>query len=156
MSEKSTRCSLKDFLGLTSTHLDAIAVLGSNLYEQGRLSEAATIFEGLLALDGNNYYGHAGMGALALSEEKLDEALQYLKTASRLNPNDPTVHANLGETLFLKAQFKEAAVELEMALKLNPDGRDPGANRARGILQGVQAAMNEADLLNKLPATANA
>ena len=158
MSEQSanTRISLNDFLGLTSTQLDAIAILGSNLYEQGRPAEAATIFEGLIALDANNYYGHAGMGALALSEEKLDEALEYLKTAARLNPNDPTVHANLGETLLCKGQFNEAAVELEKALKLDPDGRDPGANRARGILQGVQAAMNGADLLNKLPATANA
>jgi Flp pilus assembly protein TadD len=87
---------------------------------------------------------------VALFEEKLDEALDYLQTAVRLNPEDPTVHANLGETLLRKAQFNEAAIEFEKALKLDPDDRDPGANRARGILQGMQAAIKEMDRLNKL------
>ena len=154
MSEKNanTQIPLKDFLGLTSAQLDAIAILGSNLYEQGRPSDAAIIFEGLIALDANNYYGHAGMGALTLSEDKLDEAFEYLSTAARLNPTDPTVRANLGETLLRKAQFNEAALELEEALKLDPDGRDPGANRARSILEGIKAVINDADFLNKLAA----
>ena len=152
MSEQktNTRISLNDLFGFDSTQLDAIAVLGSNLYEQGRSRDAAAIFEGLIALDVNNYYGYAGMGALALSEEKLDEALDYLQTALRLNSDDPTVHANLGETLLRKAQFNEAAIEFEKALKLDPDKRDPGANRARGILQGMEAVINEVDRLNKL------
>jgi cytochrome c-type biogenesis protein CcmH/NrfG len=141
---------LNDVVGLDSSQLDALAILGSNLYEQGRSRDAATIFEGLIALDANNYYGYAGMGALALCEEKLDEALDYLQTAAHLNPDDPTVHANMGETLLRKAQFNEAAAEFEKALKLDPDQRDPGANRARGILQGMHAAIKEMDRLNKL------
>jgi tetratricopeptide (TPR) repeat protein len=131
--------------------MDAIAILGFNLYEQGQTRDAAAIFEALITLDANNYYGYAGLGAIALVEEKLDEALEYLQTAARLNPDDPTVHANLGETLFRKSQFNEAAVEFEKALKLDKDGRDPGANRARGILQGMEAVI-EADRLNKLAA----
>jgi tetratricopeptide (TPR) repeat protein len=136
--------------GFDSSQLDTLAVLGSNLYEQGRSKDAAAIFEGLIALDANNYYGYAGMGALALCEEKLDEALDYLQTAAQLNPQDPTVHANLGETLLRKAQFSEAAIEFEKALKLDPERTDPGANRARGILQAMQAVLNEAERLNTL------
>ena len=145
--------SWNDIFGFDSSQLDAFAVLGSNLYEQGRTSDAAAIFEGLIALDAYNYYGYAGMGAVALCEDKLDEAFNFLQTAARLNPEDPTVHANLGETLLRKAQFNEAAAEFEKALKLDPDRRDPGANRARGILQGMQTILNEADRLNKLEAS---
>lgn len=158
MSEQkaNTPVSMKDLFGLDSAQLDAIVTLGSNLYEQGRTRDAATIFEGLIALDANNYYGYAGLGALALSEEKLDEALGYLKTAARLNPEDPTVLANLGETLLRKAQFDEAAVEFGKAFKLDPDARDPGANRARSILQGMEAVIKEAQRLEKQEANKGA
>jgi len=151
--DANTQISLNDVFGLSSAQLDSIAILGSNLYEQGRTRDAVTVFEGLVALDAKNYYGYAGLGAVALFEEKLDEALDYLQTAVRLNPEDPTVHANLGETLLRKAEFNEAAAEFEKALKLDPDRTDPGANRARGILQGMQAILNEADRLNKLEAS---
>ena len=57
------------------------------------------VFEGLIVLDPNLYFGHAGLGALALRDEKLDQAVRHLTEPAELQPEDPAVHANLGEAL---------------------------------------------------------
>jgi tetratricopeptide (TPR) repeat protein len=123
--------------------IQAMAALASNLYEQGQNRNAESIFQGLIALDDNSYYGYAGMGALALSEERLEEALSYLQKAAELQPKDPTVRANLGETLLRQARFREAAEQFEKALTLDPGEHDPGANRARAILEGMEVVLAE-------------
>lgn len=127
--------------GLSKAELDAIEVLGFELYQQGRTAEANTIFEGLIVLAGNRHRGYAGKGALALAEEKLDEALGWLSQAAERNTSDATVRANLGETLLRLGRFSEAAAEFGKALELDPAGTDPGANRARAILAGMKTAM---------------
>ena len=131
------------YLELSKNQLAAIAALGFRFYEQGSLSDARTIFDGLIVLDPNLYYGHAGLGAIALRDEKLDDAVRHLTRAAELQPEDPAVHANLGEALLRQAKFTEAATEFEQALSLDPNQRNPGANRARAILQGMNLVISE-------------
>jgi tetratricopeptide (TPR) repeat protein len=137
------QAALNEFFGLKRTDIDAIAALGFQLYEQGKVRDAEVLFDGLIALDSQVYYGYAGMGAMALAEEKLDEAVNWLERAAALNPGDPTVHANLGEALLRQARFDQAATQFGLALRLDPEQRDPGANRARAILQGMQMVIAE-------------
>jgi tetratricopeptide (TPR) repeat protein len=136
---------LSAICGLTKNELDAIEVLGFELYQQGRTEEARTIFDGLIALDERLYQGYAGKGALALAEEKLDEAAKWLTQALERSSSDPTVHANLGETLLRLGRFDEAAAEFQQALLLDPQAKDAGANRARAILAGMKAAIDGAE-----------
>ncbi len=144
------KAPLNTFFGLTDDQIEAIAALGFNLYQQGKIRDAEAIFEGLIALDGKNYYGYAGLGAMALAEEKLEEALGYLKKAAELSPEDPSVHANLGEVLLRMAKFDEASAEFEKALDLDPEEHDPGANRARAIIGGMEILINEMERLEKV------
>ena len=148
MSDHS-KISLNDMFGFDQSQLDAMANLGADLYEQGRTKEAAIIFEGLIAL-ADTYYGYAGMGAILLAQERFDEAVAYLTRAVELNSGDPTVRANLGEALLKKGQFNEAAAEFEKALNLDPNKKNPGAIRARAILQGMEAAEGEMGRLRAL------
>ena len=129
--------------GLRPNQAQALAVMGSNFYQQGRHRSAESFFRFLIAMDSRSHYGYAGVGAVALSGGRLDEALQYLRKAAGLEPNDPTVHANLGETLLRKAMFNEAAAEFETALRLDPTESDPGANRARAVLKGMHMVLTE-------------
>jgi tetratricopeptide (TPR) repeat protein len=138
------RVSMSQMLGLAKQEVEAIAVLGFQLYEQGKVSEAETIFNGLIVLDSHVYYGYAGLGAMALAEEKLEEAIRWLTRATELNPKDPTVHANLGEALLRHARFSDAAAELHTALTLDAEQKDPGTNRARAILNGMQIVIQQA------------
>ena len=139
----SGRISLSQIFGLANQEVEAIAALGFQLYEQGKVTDAESIFKGLIALDSQVYYGYAGLGAMSLAEEKLEEAVRWLTRATELNPNDPTVHANLGEALLRHAKFSDAATEFQMALDLDAEQKDPGANRARAILNGMQIVIQE-------------
>jgi tetratricopeptide (TPR) repeat protein len=133
----------------------AIAALGFNYYQQGRLDEADTIFHGLQLLNPKAYYGYAGSGAVALARKpaNLAEAYRNLAKAAELNPNDPTVQANVGEVLLRQAKFEDAARHFKKALELDPHQKDAGANRARAIISGVTAIGNE---VNRLKGTAAA
>ena len=137
------KAALNQFFGFSQESLEAMAVLGFNLFEQGKNEDAKTVFRGLIALDSTQFFGYAGLGALALAEEKSEEAVGYLETAAELNPNDPTIQANFGEALLRQARFEEAATHFEKALELDPDEVDGGANRARAILEGMEILMNE-------------
>jgi Flp pilus assembly protein TadD len=81
---------------------------------------------------------------MALREARIDDAIAHLRRAAELNASDPTVHANLGEALLRKDAFDEAAAEFTKALDLDPEETDPGANRARAILQGMRAISEQA------------
>lgn len=139
----SGRAPWNSLFNISREHIQAMAALGYHMYEQGRNRNAESIFQGLIVLDHNSYYGYAGMGALALSEERLDEALAYLQKAAELEPKDPTVRANLGETLLRQAKFREAADQFERALTLDPGEHDTGANRARAVLEGMEVVLSE-------------
>jgi tetratricopeptide (TPR) repeat protein len=143
LTKQAGHASLTQVFGLAKQEVEAIAALGFQLYEQGKMNDAEAIFSGLIALDNKIYYGYAGLGAMTLAEEKLDESVRWLSRAAELNPTDPTVHANLGEALLRQGKFKEAAEEFQTAMKQDPEELDPGANRARSILAGMQIALEE-------------
>lgn len=143
VTKQAGNTSFSQVFGLAKQEVEAIAVLGFQLYEQGKMKDAEAIFNGLIALDNKVYYGYAGLGAMSLADEKLDESVRWLTRASELNPDDPTVHANLGEALLRQGKFKAASEQLQLAVKQDPQALDPGAHRARTILSGMQAALKE-------------
>ena len=135
--------TLPPLFGLSKCEIEAIEVLGFELYQQGRMREAGAIFEGLIGVDDQMYHGYAGKGAVALAQEKLDEAVDWLTQALERNADDPTVHANLGEALLRLGRFDEAAAEFEKTLMLDPQQKDPRANRTHAILAGMHAMIEE-------------
>ena len=141
------KAPLNAVVGLSETQIKAFAALGFTLYQQGKMHEAENIFRGLIALDDHIYYGHSGLGAIALAQEPpdLETAHRSLSKAASLNPSDPTTLANLGETLLRQGKFEEAAKTLEKSFKLDPNGKDPGANRARAIVGGIQMIAREVE-----------
>ena len=109
------------------------------------MEQAAEIFRGLMSLDNNNYLGFAGMGAVALAQEPpvLDSSVTFLKRATELNSTDPSIYANLGEAYLRQGKFDDAAATFEKALDLDPEEEDPGANRARAIIDGMEIVIGE-------------
>ncbi|MEZ5403560.1 MAG: tetratricopeptide repeat protein [Bryobacteraceae bacterium] len=138
---------LNAFFGLNEPQLLGIAALASNLYLQGQVDDARTLFEGLTAVQPSLYYGHAGLGAIALFRGDAAAAVGHLAKAAELNPNDASVQANLGEALLRTGDVAGAAGPLSRAMELDPEGRDEGANRARAILQSIGALESSIDRL---------
>jgi tetratricopeptide (TPR) repeat protein len=128
---------LSALFGVSKGQLAEMASLGHQLWKQGRRQEAQKIFRGLLALDEKTYYGHAGMGLVAMSHEDLSAAEQYLNRAFELEPSDASVAVNLGEVLLRQGKLEPAIAALESASKLDPSSSNAGAARARAILIGI-------------------
>ena len=153
MADRSISAKLRNILAgkeklalnleMSKNQLAALAALGFRFYEQGNLRDARTLFEWLAVLDPNLYFGHAGLGAMALRNEELDDAVRHLQRAAELKTQDPAVYANLGEALLRQANFQEAATAFEQALKLDASERNPSANRARAILRGMSLAASQ-------------
>lgn len=123
----------------------AITAVGFSLYQQGKLDDAATMFEGLTVMSPSNYAGFAGLGAVALAKEPpaLDDAVTHLTQAAGLNPSDASVQANLGEALLRQGKLDEASKAFEKAMTLDPNRQDAGANRARAIINGLDVVAGE-------------
>lgn len=134
-------------LGVSETQLTAIAALGYNKYQQGRLEDAETMFRGVAALDSKSYFGYAGLGAIALAKRPpdLETALSNLSKAAELKPDDATIQANLGEVLLRQGKVEQAKPHLEKAFQLDPGHKDAGVNRARAIVKGLDLVVKEAE-----------
>ncbi len=134
-------------LGLTQEQIKVMLALGFNQYQQGKLEDAATLFRGVAALDSTSYAGFAGLGAVALAQKPPDLATAYtnLAKAADLRPDDGSIQANLGEVLLRQGKIDEAKTHLEKAFQLDPGQKDPGVNRARALVAGLDIVIQEAE-----------
>ncbi len=133
--------------GVTDEQIRAIVALGYNQYQQGRLKDAETAFRGVIALDKTSYFGYAGLGAVALAKKPadLETAYKALSNAADLKPDDPTIQANLGEVLMRQGKVEQARPHLEKAFQLDPNHKEPGVNRARAIVSGLNTIVQEVE-----------
>jgi Flp pilus assembly protein TadD len=134
---------LSALFGVSKGQLAEMALFGHQLWRQGRRHEATKVFRGLIALDETAYYGHAGMGLVAMSQEDFGTAEQYLAKAVALEPSDAAVAVNLGEALLRLGKVEPALAAFQSAASLDPSGHNPGASRARAILVGLGRGVSE-------------
>ncbi len=95
-----------------------ISEIAYSLAQQGRLSEAIVIFEGLLAVAPATAYFQAALGALYLRLKNADKAIDFLNAALKIEENDLVSLVNRGEAHLLKGDVVEARNDLEKALKI--------------------------------------
>ena len=138
--------SLSTLLNVSRQELAAMAAFAYELWRQGRRQEARKMFEALVAADGQLYFGHAGLGLVAMQEENFAAAHLHLARAVGLEPADAAVVVNLGEVLLRLERLPEALPVLQRAAALDPSLRHPGSARAAAILIGIGQGV--ADLAN--------
>jgi tetratricopeptide (TPR) repeat protein len=129
---------LNQMFNVSPEQIAEIALFGHDLWRQGRREEARKVFLGLIALDEGIYYGHAGMGLLAMAEGDFASAEKYLEKAAALEPSDVAVGANLGEVLLRQGKIEAAVTALQHAAELDKSGKHAGAIRARAILVALE------------------
>jgi tetratricopeptide (TPR) repeat protein len=131
------KTTLRSLLNVPPEELANMAVFAHGLWRQGRRREARQIFEALVAADASLYFGHAGLGLVAMQEEDFLTAHRHLARATQLEPDDPAVAVNLGEVLLRLERLADALPVLERAAAADPTLRNPGAARAAAILRGI-------------------
>ncbi len=135
--------NLRDYHAISGPEMLQMALIGFRLYEQGKYSEAKTIFSGLISLEPTESYYHTALGAVFLAEEDLEMARGYFDVAISLNPKEVAPYVNRGEVNLRDGKILEAAEDFAKAVELDPKFEDPLTQRAR-VLAAAALEMIEA------------
>lgn len=116
----------------TPEEIRLVAELGYGLAEQGRISEAIVLFEGLAALAPATVYFQAALGALWLRENDPQKALPYLNYVLQIDSRDVMALVNRGEVLMLLGNYEAAKKDFQTALNIG------GASRKKVLEHSVE------------------
>ena len=124
-------------------------MMGYQLFEQGRYTQAKTVFQGLCALDTKEGYYRTALGAVYLAEDDLENAERALNAAIELNPKEIASFVNRGEVYLRQGKIVEAAQDFKRAVELDPDKKDPVSHRARllaaAAVETIRAAQRQSE-----------
>jgi tetratricopeptide (TPR) repeat protein len=116
---------------LSGPEMLEMAMIGFQMFEQGRYKDAKAIFEGLVCFDPKEAYYRTACGAVALATEDLDNALYCFTVAIQLSPKEIASYVNRGEVFLRQGKIVEAANDFKKAIDLDPKDKDPLTMRAR-------------------------
>lgn len=110
--------------------LHALGRQATLLHQQGRLSEAETLYRRILALDPRVFPALYLLGMLRLQQGDSGEAAQLIEQALAIHPNDPGALAHHGLALLGQSRFGEAIASFDRLLAFQPG--EPTALMGRG------------------------
>ena len=137
---------LADLYEMTREELYELCALGRHLFEDGRIEEAKTVFEGLTVLDPYDNNFHTGLGVVHQMEGSLDQARIEYDRAVSLCPQDIAARTNRAEVLIQQGCLEEAAVDIRCVLELDPQGTSGYTHRAAALAIAVQSIAEEVAL----------
>jgi tetratricopeptide (TPR) repeat protein len=119
------------------------------LHRQGRVPEAAAVYQRILARDPTNSEALHLLGVCAHQVGRNDVAVDLIRRAVALQPGAAAYYNNLAEAYRAQGKFAEAAECCRAALRLNSDSPESLNNlglalRGMGDLDGATAAYREA------------
>lgn len=142
------KMSLRDYHAISPPEMLQMALIGFRMYEQGKYTEAKTIFSGLIQLDPRESYYYTALGAVFLAQEELEFARSQFDMAIVLNPKEVAPFVNRGEVNLREGKILEAAEDFAKAVQLDPKFQDPLTQRARVLaaaaLEMIENAQKEA------------
>jgi tetratricopeptide (TPR) repeat protein len=136
--------SLRDLHAISGPEMLEMAIIGFQMYEQGKYDEARIIFEGLTSLDPKEAYYVTALGAVHLAKENLENALNCFNAAIALNAKEIASYVNRGEVYLRQGKVMEAATDFKKAVELDPTGKDPLVHRARVLAAAALEAIESA------------
>ena len=90
----------------------------TTLFQQGRLAEAVTAFDAVLAVKPDHANSHLNKGIALMHLRRPGEAAESLRQAVGLNPSQALAHRNLGGALEALGRTEEAEAAYRRALDL--------------------------------------
>lgn len=91
------------------------------VHREGRLTEAAQLYEALIAAEPARVDALVHLGGLRLAQQRSDEAEALLRQALKTAPHSPEAHANLAAVLLATHRAEEAITHYEHAMTLECD-----------------------------------
>jgi len=133
-------------VGISMDQAYAIAEIGFNLLNQGRLEDAEKIFVGLCAMNPQDGYYQSVLGSIFARQDKLDDAKRALELAAKLGYEDPHVLVNKAEISLRQGKLSEALPDLERVLE--GDNTTQAGVRAKAMLETVMQSIRLAQAQN--------
>jgi tetratricopeptide (TPR) repeat protein len=89
-------------------------------HRQGRLSEAASLYQAMLKADRERFDALHGLGTVRSQQGRHEEARTLFRRALRQNPKSPEAEYNLALALASLRRYDEAVLHYQRALALRP------------------------------------
>lgn len=135
--------NLAEFVGLRREQLYAIAQVGYQFYNSGKVEAARDIYQGLVAADPYDSVFRCHLAATHHRLGEFDEAVAEYTEALRYNVANQDALAGRGEIYLQRGQLAEALADLGQAIQLDPEGKRDTTLRARAILIAIQDAVDK-------------
>jgi tetratricopeptide (TPR) repeat protein len=119
--------------GQLNPSLQAKFKSGLGLQQQGRLAEAAKLYEDILAADKAHVPALHCLGAIAYQTGNLERAVSLISSAVRINPMVAAADPYLGAALNQLGRHQEALAVCDEAIRLKPDFAEIHYNRGNAL-----------------------
>lgn len=140
--------TLAQYHGFSADNLYAMANMGYDYLEEGKLEEARKVFEGLTALNPHDSYFQSALGAVYMKSDLKDKAIERFLKAVALDDDDLHSWTACGELLLERAgeeqkagrsesavgSFGQAVDCLRRAIELDPTCQSGPALRAAALV----------------------
>ncbi len=133
--------TIGEYVGLSKKELYEIARKGFQLIQTGRLDEAKTIYQGLVAADPYDSVFHCQLGGIYFKQKELEKAFKEFEDSIRLNFANVDALAGRGELFLMQGKYEEGIEDLRKAIENDPDGKKQSSVRARGLLLSLKNAV---------------
>jgi tetratricopeptide (TPR) repeat protein len=90
------------------------------LHEEGRLSEAKSLYSRILETDPDHFDSLHHLGLIALWSDDAPKAVQWISKALMLNRSHIGAHFNLGKALSKMGRFADAVTVFRVAIEFDP------------------------------------
>lgn len=138
------KITLGELQGFSKQTQYKLAEMGYNMVGGGKLDDAEKIFRGLVALDPKDPYFLLATGSIAQRKGDLTDAERWYTEALKHSPDHAVALANRGEVRLELGKLQEGAEDLIEGLKNDPKLIQPTSQRARALLVGLKATLDEA------------
>jgi len=132
--------TLGELVGLSPSAQYAIANLGYQLLTSGKLQEARTIYQGLVAVSPYDSVFHCHLAATLYALGEHEEALFEYSQALNFNKANADALAGRGELYLRTGKVVEAVEDLRRSIELDPEGKRASTLRARATLVMLKEA----------------
>ncbi len=130
--------TLGDLEGIGKDAQYDMAKVGYGFLNEGKLDQAKTVFEGLLALDPFDAYFLTVLGSIAHQKGEFEDAEKRYSRALEINPFFSVALAHRGEIRLANGNLGGAVADFVEAIKQDPKGEHQATIRANAMLTTVQ------------------